>query len=89
MLVQLFQKIIEIGVLKPAFNQRTVRCLIIGQLPDHFYLGAGMRKHIHKIVNNNIKVIIEQVTVVLYQFLPGPLVADLLIIKGSSNAKLL
>ncbi len=69
----------EAGVLKPRVHQRAVGFLIVGQFADDFHLRAGVGKHIHEVVNNDIQLVRHQVGHLLIEFLARLQVQHLII----------
>ena len=46
------------------------------QFFQHFHFCSGMAEHIHKIVNDDIEIIVQQVMNIIYQLLPGLVIHD-------------
>ena len=66
-------------MLEPGNSNRTVCCFIIGQFAYYLHFGAGMRKHINKVVNDNIQPVTHQIGQCFDQFATGCQIQNLVI----------
>ena len=64
---------------KPRSGKAFVSPFIVGKIPDKTNLGPCMRKHIDKIINKNIDVIIEQLPDFIIYFPPLLITDDFVI----------
>jgi len=62
---------------EPAGRDAAVADLIAGQLLQYFHLGAGMAEHVHKVINDDVEIVVQEIVNIVYQVLPGLVVKDL------------
>ena len=72
-----FQCLVQRRMFKPARGNTPVAHFITGQFFQHFHFRSGMAKHIHKIVNDNIQIIVQQVVNIIYQVQTGLVIQNL------------
>ena len=67
---QSFEDFGQRRMLKPAQRYRTIGLLVVGKLANNIGVGAGVGKHVYKVVDNDIEFVLHQIGDVFNQLAP-------------------